>query len=964
MRKLRHGGGGNGDLGPAAAIAEAQYRIRHFEAQDPLQINRTFTDYLQNGVEVSYVEGGEQKNAIVNLIDYGNVENNFFSVANQWTVQDVEIKRPDVVVFVNGLPLAVVELKSCSREDADTSEAYRQIRNYLHDIPVLFRYNALCVLSDLSQSRVGTITASEDRYMEWKTASGDYEETRYASFSTLFHGIFEKRRFLDILQNFVLFSGNGGESRKILAQYHQYYAVKKGVVSTVNAVEGDGRAGIFWHTTGSGKSLSMVFYAKLIQKALRGPTVVVLTDRNDLDNQLYGTFSGCQDFLRQTPEQAEDRGHLKELLAGRQANGIIFTTLQKFEESDEPLSERKNIILIADEAHRSHYELNEKVEAKTGRIKKGYALLIRNSLPNAAFIGFTGTPVSSKDRNTIEIFGDYIDVYDMTQAVRDGATSPVYYESRVINLGLDEGVLKEIDEAYDEMALSADNYHIEKSKQQLGQMESILAADETIDALCRDIVAHYEARADLLTGKAMIVAYSRPIAMKIHARLLELRPAWNEKVKVVMTGSNNDPEEWKKTIGSKGYKKELEKAFKDDGDDMKIAIVVDMWLTGFDVPSLATMYIFKPMQGHNLIQAISRVNRVFKDKAGGLVVDYVGIARALKQAMRDYTKRDVENYGDTDIAKTAYPEFRSKLEVCRDLFHGFDYSKFITGSDLDRATLIGDGANFVLDDDDRKKTYIREAKLLGEAQTLCRSLLKPDERMEYAFFEAVRTTLTKITQSKKLSLAEINDRINELLKHSINAKEVINVFEEETPDLSIFDEGFLAEVARMKRKNIAAALLQRLIQEQITLYQRTNLVKSELFSEKFKRLMNAYRNGQITNAEVIEELSKMAGDIAGDHREAEKLGLTPEERAFYDALSKPENIKDFYENDKLIEITKRLTEELQKNRTIDWQKKEHVRAAMRSGVKRLLREYKYPPEQMPGAIDAVIAQCEQWADNL
>lgn len=945
------------------AIQEAIYRITHFDSNNLLQINQTFTDYLQNGVEVSYAEKGEQKNAIVKLIEYEDIQKNTFYVVNQWTVIDLEEKRPDVVIFINGLPLVLIELKSCSREETDASEAYRQIRNYIHAIPSIFQYNAFCVISDLVTSRAGTLTADEDRFMEWKSVTGDYEETRFASFATLFEGIFDKKRLLDLLKNFILFSNESDKSVKILAGYHQYFAVNKAIRKTRDAVCGDGKAGIFWHTQGSGKSLSMVFYARLLQDALNSPTIVVLTDRNDLDDQLFGTFSKCTAYLRQTPQQAESRGDLKKLLAGRKANGIIFTTMQKFEESDEPLSERNNIVLIADEAHRSQYGLEEKVDPKSGKITVGYARLVRNSLPKATYIGFTGTPVSLTDRSTIEVFGDYIDIYDMTQAVEDGATRPVFYENRVINLGLDEATLHKIDVEYGIIAEDAEEYHVEKSKQQLSQMDSILGADETIQTLCADIVTHYEDRADLLTGKAMIVAYSRPIAIKIYQQILRLRPDWDEKVKVIMTGSNDDPEEWKTVIGSKSYKIELARKFKDDNDPMKIAIVVDMWLTGFDVPSLATMYVYKPMHGHNLMQAIARVNRVFKEKEGGLVVDYVGIASALKQAMKDYTRRDQKNFGNPNITESALPKFLEKLSVCQDLFHGFDYSKFITGSDLNRANLIVDGINFIIANEEKKKAFIKEALLLKQAQTLCRSLLSDKLRMEFAFFEAIRTSITRITQSKKLSLKEINARINALLQHSIKSEGIINIFKDETTEFSIFDEKFLREIAAMKQKNLAAELLKKLLEEQVTIYQRSNLVKAELFSEKLKRLMNSYRNGQISNAEVIEELMKMANDIAKDHEEGKELGLSWEEKAFYDALTKPEALKDFYSNQELITITKELTEMLKKNRTIDWNKKETARSEMRSMVKRLLKRYKYPPDEIPNATEFVLAQCEQWANR-
>ncbi len=941
------------------AINEAIYKLKNFDSVNLLQKNRVFIDYLQNGIEVSILYKGEPKYDRVNLIDFEHPDRNNYYVINQWTVVENEEKRPDVVVFINGLPLVVMELKSCSREETDVSDAYRQLRNYMHDIPSLFTYNAFCIMSDLVTSKVGTITAGEDRFMEWKTSDGDYEETRYATFDVLFKGMFEKVRLLDIIKNFILFS----EDNKILAGYHQYFAVKKAIERTKNATETDGKGGIFWHTQGSGKSLSMVFYTKLLQEALQSPTVVVLTDRNDLDDQLYAQFSKCKEFLRQEPEQAENRDDLTKKLAGRVANGIIFTTMQKFEESTEPLSNRRNIILIADEAHRSQYALDEKIDPKTGKITLGFARLVRDSLPNATFIGFTGTPISLTDRSTREVFGDYIDVYDMTQAVEDGATRPVYYESRVINLGLNEDILKDIDAEYDRVAEQAEAYVVEKSKKELSKMDAILGAEATINSLCSDIVAHYEDRQDLLTGKAMIVAYSRPIAMKIYDEILRLRPEWTEKIKVVMTGSNNDPEEWKEIVGNKAYRSELARKFKDDSDPMKIAIVVDMWLTGFDVPSLATMYIYKPMAGHNLMQAIPRVNRVFGDKEGGLVVDYVGIASALKQAMKDFTMRDRKNFGDTDISKSALPMFIEKLNVCKDLFHTFDLSRFVDGSDLDRAKTIVDGINFVIGDESKKELFIKEALYLKQSASLCRSLLNKTQRFEAAFFEAVRTALTRIVTGKKLSLKEINERINELLKQSIKSDGVINLFSDVNTEFSLFDASFLEDIAKMQQKNLAAELLKKLIQEQITIYRRTNLVKSELFSEKMGRLMNAYRNGQLTNAEVIDELLKMAAEIAKDHKAGEEMGLTVEEKAFYDALLKPAAIKEFYSNEALVQITKELTEMLSKSRTVDWQKKEQARANMRSMVKRLLKKYKYPPEGQEEAVNIVISQCEMWADN-
>lgn len=957
---------------PKSAIQEALFKIKNFDNGELLQQNKIFMDYLQNGITVRYLENGEQCSTIVYLIDYKNVDNNSFIVANQWTFVENSEKRPDVLLFINGLPLVLFELKSPSREETDSSQAYRQIKNYMKEIPSMFIYNAICVMSDLLISKAGTITSDETRYMEWKTRDGNYENNQYAQFDTFVEGIFQKERFLDILKNFICFNNDGPNTFKILAGYHQYFAVKKAIESTKHATQTDGKGGVFWHTQGSGKSLSMVFYAHLLQEALNSPTVVVITDRNDLDNQLYSQFSKCQEFLRQTPIQAQSRENLKELLDGREANGIIFTTMQKFEESAEPLSERRNIIVMADEAHRGQYGLTEKIDSKTGKIKTGTARVIRDSLPNATYIGFTGTPISSKDKNTREVFGDYIDIYDMTQAVEDGATRPVYYESRVVKLQLDPATLALIDKEYDLMALNADEEVVEQSKRELSKMETVLGDDSTINSLVDDILNHYENnRENLLTGKAMIVAYSRPIAMKIYNRILELRPSWGEKNKekiaVVMTSNNNDPEEWRDIIGNKAYKTELAKRFKDNNDTLKIAIVVDMWLTGFDVPSLATMYVYKPMSGHNLMQAIARVNRVFKDKEGGLVVDYVGIATALKRAMNDYTARDRKAYGNPDISQIAYPKFLEKLEVCQDLFHGYDFSKFTTGSDLDRAKTISGAVNFIIAPSmqDRKESFQKEALLLHQALSLCSSIVDEKDRILAAFFESVRVLLNRLLNTgidKKISLPEMNARINELLKQSIKSDGVINLFSDIKEEFSLFDTKFLDEISKMKEKNLAVEILKKLLAEQISCYRRTNFVKSEKFSELIQAVMNKYINGLITNAEVIEELLKIAKQIKEG---SQPIGdLNDEEIAFYDALTKPQAVKDFYKNEELINMTKELTDSLRRNKTIDWQKKESARANMRRIIKRLLKKYNYPPEEAQDALQTVMTQCELWTDKL
>ena len=919
---------------PFAAIEEAKKKLRDIDTCSMLQSNEQFMDWLQNGLPVTYFDK-EERHDLIRLIDYDNPHLNTFQVVNQWAYVEKSEKRADIILFINGLPLVLIELKSPSREETDVSKA-------------------------------GSITANEDRFMQWKSKDGKFEATEVVDYDTFFEGMFQKERLLDIIHNFICFDKDEGKTGKILAGYHQYFAVKAAADNTDRAVNGDGRIGVFWHTTGSGKSLSMVFYAHLLQTRVKQPTIVVITDRNDLDDQLYGQFSRCKDFLRQTPIQAQSREHLKKWLSQRVANGIIFTTMQKFEESDEPLSERSNIIVMCDEAHRGHYGFDEKINAETGEARLGTAGIIHKSLPHASFIGFTGTPIAKKDRNTMEVFGDYINIYDMTQSVLDKATVPVYYESRVVNLNLDKEILHQIDDQYDALAdLGATDEQIRKSKQQFSRLEGILGADTTIDSLVRDILKHYEDNRQYeLTGKAMIVAYSRPIGIKIYKKILEIHPDWGEKVKVVMTADNKDPEEWHDIIGNKYYKKELGKKFKDDSDPMKIAIVVDMWLTGFDVPSLATMYVFKPMNGANLIQAISRVNRVFKGKAGGLVVDYIGIASALKQAMHDYTKRDQANYGDTDIKKTALVEFLKHLEICCDLMHGYDFSRFQTGSNGERAQIIKGAVNFMLQPGkaEDKTTYLKEASLLKDAASLCKSQLTEAQRWTAAFFETVRTLLNRLTFKSKMTVKQINAQITELLKQSVKSDGVINLFQDTGKEFSLSDPAFMEEINKMKEKNVAIEILKKLLEGKIKQFKRTNLVQSEKFSEMMAASLNNYIKGMLTNEEVIQELMEMAKLIKAQEEETNELGLTNEEKAFYDALTLPQAVKDFYENDVLVEMTKELTDMLRKNRTIDWQKKESARAGMRKMVKRLLQKYHYPPEEAQHAMETVMAQCEQWAD--
>ena len=951
---------------PSDAMDEGIKQITNISIGTLEQNNEQFTLWMQNGLEVGFLQNGEERTALMRLIDFDHPERNLFKVVNQWRVEEYKNKRCDMVVMVNGLPLVVVELKSAISEDATIDDAYKQIKNYQQSIPSLFSYNAFNVISDMSETRAGTITAKLERYMEWKTVDGSYESTLFADYRTFFLGMFQQQRLLDILQNFICFDKNQGKYAKILTAYHQYYAVGKALQRTRTAVEGNGKIGVFWHTQGSGKSLSMVFYAHQLVQRLPEVTIVVVTDRKDLDNQLFGQFCRCQDFLRQEPQNAQSREDLGNLLRNRKSGGIIFTTIQKFEEGDSALSTRRNIIVMTDEAHRSQYG-DEHWDMKSLTMKKGFSQKMREALPGASFIGFTGTPISDRDRDTEEVFGNYIDIYDMSQAVDDGATRPVYYESRVVNLNLDPETIQLLDDEFDRLAdEGATEEQIMKAKQEHSRLEVLLGEDATIDALVKDIIKHYEEnRAQELTGKAMIVALTRNIAIKIYRRMLELRPGWTEKVKVVMSGSNQDPEDWQPIIGNEAYKKELARKFKDNDDPMKIAIVRDMWLTGFDVPSLATMYVYKPMRGHNLMQAIARVNRVFPGKEGGLIVDYVGIAQALKSAMQQYTNRDRRRFGDPDIAKTALLKWKEEMEICRDQLHGYDYSRFFSDDNTQRALAITGGANFLLEPSKQqlKKNFTEHSNLLHNATTLCRSLLDEQQKAEVCYMDALRVMMLKLSQQGKISRHEINQRIGDLIRQSVKSDGVINLFGDKKVEFSLFDEAFLKEIKNMKERNIAIELLKKLMHEKIKQQQKTNIIQSDLFSEMLQLCLSNYLKGLLTNEEVIEELLKMAQQMKQAEAEAGDLGLTPEEKAFYDALSTPEGVRQAYSDEEFVALTRELTDVLHRNRTIDWNRKDSARARMRVMVKRLLKKYKYPPEGAKKALETVMRQCDHWADD-
>ena len=950
-------------------IVEAYKKVKDLGLLRLEECNKLFHSYLIEGVMIPYKSEGEERTYPVKLIDFENASNNDFKVVNQYTVMEYENKRPDIVVFINGLPLVVFELKNTTKDYTTIEQAYNQIKNYQQYIPSLFKYNAFNVISDGLDTKAGTITAGFNRYMAWKSENGEKPTDGNINFFTvLLNGMFPKERLLDLIQNFIVFQDNHGNTVKILTGYHQYFAVRKAVDSTKKALaEKTGKAGVVWHTQGSGKSLSMVFYSGIIVKdpELDNPTLVVLTDRNDLDNQLFGTFSASSKMLlRQTPKQAESRAHLKELLKVK-AGGIIFTTIQKFEEGDDIINDRSNIIFMADEAHRSQYGLDAKLDRETGSWKYGLAKHMRDALPNATFVGFTGTPIDMKDKSTVEVFGEYIDIYDMTQAVEDGATVPIYYENRTAKLRLNDSLLRRIDEEYEALSREATEAEIEKSKSQLSSLEALVGSKDRLELLAKDIIAHYEDRKYVLTGKAMIVCMSRKIAINLYKEIIKQRPEWDKKVKVVLTAGNQDPPDWYDIIGNKNYRDNLMVEFKDDNSDFKIAIVVDMWLTGFDVPSLATMYVDKPMKGHNLMQAIARVNRVFKDKEAGLVVDYIGMAAELKLALNQYTKRDQDKVPDLTVA---YSIAMSKLEIMRDFFYGFDYSDFFGDSDVNRLKIIADGVEFALGfEEEEKKEFLREATALSQAETLCRSMLDDKLKKEIEFFKCVKAGVSKMGGGGGITVNEINARITKLLEQAIQQDGVINIFEktgQKNPEISILSEEYMNKIRNMKHKNIAAEMLKKLLEDNIKIFAKTGVVKAQIFSEKMKAVLKQYNNRMVTNVQVIEELLKLSQEMTDAYAAGDEKGLTHEELAFYDALVADPDVLRNMEDEVLVEMAHELTELIRKSRTVDWDKKASARAYMRTQVKRLLRKYKYPPEQAKGAIETVIKQAELMSSNI
>lgn len=972
---------------PDSAIDEAVRKIQLTESPSLVINNRNFQKMITDGVDVQYNRSdGSIKTGKVWLFDFENIDNNDFLAVNQFTViENGHTRRPDIMVFCNGIPLVLFELKSASSEEATVERAYNQVQTYMRDIPVLFTMNSFCVITDGTFARAGTITANYEWYMAWRSEEGDdLLSIGEPQLETLIAGMFNRERFLDIIHHFILFQDDGVTITKILAGYHQYHAVNKAIERTHLALshKGDRRIGIVWHTQGSGKSLSMVFYAAKLVLALNNPTVVVLTDRNDLDEQLYSTFSRSKALIRQNPRKAENRSHLRELLSV-ESGGVIFTTIQKFSPFDEEdsypvLTDRENVIVIADEAHRSQYGFKAELGAgkkNEGDIKFGYARYMRDALPNASFIGFTGTPIDLEDRSTPAVFGDYIDIYDMTRSVEDGSTVRIYYESRIIKLGIDETI--ELDEEFEDITEYQESGYREKLKSRWARLESVVGSQTRIKELAADIVSHYETRENILLGKAMIVVMSRRIAVELYNEIISLRPKWHSdndlegKIKVVMTGSAGDPQSWQPHIRNKKGREELAKRMKNVDDPLKMVIVRDMWLTGFDVPSLDTMYIDKPMRGHNLMQAIARVNRVFRDKKGGLVVDYLGIAQFLKEALSQYTESDRHTAG-IDVEQ-ALDILKEKYEIIHDMLNGFNYSDFLTGGPSERMRVIIDGMNFVMGLGRREeKEFIKTVTELEKAQSLCATR---DEAkaiaLEIGLFKAIKANIIKLRNENIFrktgrTREDIEAAINQLVSKSIISEDVIDVFEAmnlERPDISILSDEFLKDVQNMKQKNLAAELLRRLIEGKIKVMARTQMVESKKFSEMLKEAINRYTNQAISNIQIIEELIKMAKDIEKASHRGEELGLSQDELAFYDALCVNDSAVKLMGDEVLMQIAHDLAESIRKNITIDWNLKESVRAKMRTTIKKLLKKHGYPPDQQPAAIKTVMEQAELLCEN-
>ena len=991
---------------PAEAQDEALRKVLRLAMPTLVQTNRAFHKMLRDGVEVEYPRpDGSIAGDYVRLIDFDDPELNDWLVVNQFTVIEAgHNRRADLVVFVNGLPLCLIELKNAADEEATIWAAYAQLQTYKAEISTLLNYNALLVISDGLQARLGSLTANQEWFKVWRTISGDVVAPgSILELEVLVQGVFEKRRFLDLIQHYIVFEvdSDNGALQKIIAGYHQFHAVNTALEQTIRASgleetgnsearadgksqggkPGDRRAGVVWHTQGSGKSYSMLFYAARVARhpAMKNPTLVVLTDRNDLDDQLFGQFQRCQDLLGQTPVQATNRAHLRNLL-NVASGGVIFTTIQKFlpdEKGDRmpTLSDRRNIVVIADEAHRSQYDLID-----------GLARNMRDAMPRASFIGFTGTPIEKNDANTRAVFGEYISIYDIQRAVEDKATVPIYYESRIAKLGLNESALPKIDAEFDELTEGEELSKREKLKSKWAALEALVGDRKRLELIANDLVAHFDKRLEAMDGKAMIVCMSRRICVELFNAIVKIRPEWagsaNDDMelekgkscvaKVIMTGSAEDGPEWQQHIRNKERRREMANRFKDSRDPFRIVIVRDMWLTGFDAPCLHTMYADKPMQGHGLMQAIARVNRVFRDKPGGLVVDYLGLADQLKRALSNYTESGGKGDPTYDTAQ-AISVMQEKHEVASSMLHGFDWCKWKTGTSLERLALIPAGQEHILSQEDGKSRFVKTVTDLSQAFALCAACDEATElRDDIAFFQALQAALKKQSGAERKTPEQIDAAVRQLVSKAITTDgQVIDVFTAaglQKPDISILSDQFLAEVRGLKHKNVAAELLEKLLKDEIKVRSKQNVVQSQQFSEKLRKTLNAYHNRAIATQEVIEELIKLAQEMNAATRRGEDLGLTNDEVAFYDALASNASAIQAMGDDKLKLIAAELITKVRQSVTIDWTLRESARARIKVIVKRILNRYGYPPDMQEEAVKTVLQQaellCADWAVNV
>ncbi|MFZ3355090.1 MAG: type I restriction endonuclease subunit R [Xanthobacteraceae bacterium] len=988
----------NPDL-PPEALEDAYRKLTKADAPSLIERNRAVHRMLVDGVTVEYKrKDGSIAGAQARLIDFDDPDKNDWLAVNQFTVAEGQnVRRPDVVLFVNGLPLAVIELKNAASENADVWSAFQQLQTYQAQIPALFATNAALIASDGVQARIGALRAGKEWFKPWRTITGNDDVSKLSELQVMLEGVFEQRRFLDLVRHFIVFEDEGaGKLTKKIAGYHQFHAVNVALEETLRAAipmqswhktqgfssgnqgrydarpmaggeEGDRRVGVVWHTQGSGKSLTMAFYAGrvILHPAMENPTIVVLTDRNDLDDQLFGTFARCRDLLRQPPAQAADRADLRAKLAVA-SGGVVFTTIQKFlpeEKGDRHpiLSERRNIVVIADEAHRSQYDFID-----------GFARHMRDALPNASFIGFTGTPIEKADANTRAVFGDYISVYDIQRAVVDGATVPIYYESRLAKLELKASERPKIDPKFEEVTEGEEVERKEKLKSKWAQLEVVVGAESRIKLIASDLVEHFENRLAAMEGKAMVVAMSRRIAVALYNELAALRPQWHDDddnkgvLKIVMTGSASDPLEWQPHIRNKKRREELADRFRNAADPFKIVIVRDMWLTGFDAPSLHTMYVDKPMQGHGLMQAIARVNRVFEDKPGGLVVDYLGLADELRRALVTYTEAGGTGKTALDQAE-AVAVMLGKHEICCGLFHGFNWSRWADGTPAQKLTLLPAAQEHILKQDDGKDRLIRHVTELSRAFALA---VPSDEalriRDDVGFFQAVRAVLAKTAPGRGESDENIDHAIRQIISKAVVSDQVIDIFAAaglKKPDISILSDEFLAEVRGMPQRNLAVELLQKLLRNEIRTRARRNVVQSRVFSEMLEQALRRYQNRAIETAKVIEELIALAKDMKKAEARGEELGLTDDEVAFYDALETNDSAVKVLGDDALRTIARELVATVRANVTIDWTVRENVQAHLRVLVKRILRKYGYPPDKQEKATQTVLEQAALLSDN-